>query len=110
MFILKYLNIYLVQNKGAAAACLTAILSAEREEIDIYIYSNSSLPHRKIRSKSKKEEDTKSPSCPQPKVTKSVLKPKQNPQNFGMSPFPNVPVLTDVGIPFLFSPLDLSSW
>ena len=81
MFILKYLNIYLVQNKGAAAACLTAILLAERGEIDVHIYSNSSLPHGKTHSKSKKEEDTKSPRCPQPKVTKSLLKPKQNPQN-----------------------------
>lgn len=50
-----------------------------------------------------------------PKVTKSFLKnttPNQNktkPSKPGISPFPNVPLLIDVGTPFL-SPLYLSSW
>lgn len=86
MFILKYLNIYLVQNKGVAAACLTAIFLAERGEIDICIYSNSSLPHGKTHSKSKKEEDIKSaPRCQKLQnhfsKTPHQTKTKPNPQN-----------------------------
>lgn len=74
MFILKYLNIYLVQNKGAAAAHLMAIFLVKRGEIDVCIYSKSFLPHRKTHSKSQKEKDIK---CP-PKSFKIISQNNQN--------------------------------
>lgn len=83
---------------------------SKTREIDICIYSNSFLPHRKRHSKSKKEEDKKFP--PQKLHNHFSKEPEQNktkPSKLGMSPFPNFPFLFDVGIPFL-SPLYLSSW
>lgn len=65
MFILKYLNIYLVQNKGAAAARLMGIFLAKRGK---WMYAFTVSPYLiETHSKSKKEEDIKSP---QPKVAK----------------------------------------
>lgn len=108
MFILEDLNIYLVQNKGATAACLMAIFSAKKGEIDVCIYSNS-LPHKHTHSKSEKEEDIKSP--PPKKLQKNTNKTKQKTKSskLGMSPFPNFLFLFSVGTLFL-SPLYLSSW
>lgn len=87
MFILKYLNIYLVQNKGAAAACLTAILLAERGEIDIYIYSNSSLP-QKDTFQIQKRGRYKIPIQPTAKSYKITSQTKTKPSKLWNVPFP----------------------
>lgn len=76
---LKYLNVHLVQNKGARAACVAVILSAKRRERDWSIYSTS-FPHRKTHPKSQKRKLENSlqsyKSTSQEKQNKTNTKPQ----------------------------------
>lgn len=107
MFILKDLNIYLVQNRGAAAACFMAIFSAKKGEIDVCIYSNS-LPHRHIPNLKKEEDITPPPHKTCNHFSEEPEQNKTKSQNLECTL--SLIFLSSSALALYLSPLYLSSW